>query len=43
MSTGFYESDDALAQYLLFHYGTPEQIAHCYPKREWPVDFRFVA
>lgn len=26
MSLGFYESDEAVAQYLLFHYGTPEQI-----------------
>jgi putative 4-mercaptohistidine N1-methyltranferase len=26
MSTGFYESDAAVEQYLLFHYGTPEQI-----------------
>ena len=26
MSTSFYESDAAVEQYLLFHYGTPEQI-----------------
>ena len=27
MTTPFYESDAALEQYLLFHYGTPEQIS----------------
>jgi putative 4-mercaptohistidine N1-methyltranferase len=32
MSTGFYESDAALAQYLLFHYGTPEQICPLLPE-----------
>ncbi len=26
MSSAFYESDEAIAQYLLFHYGTPEQV-----------------
>ena len=26
MGSGFYESDGAVEQYLLFHYGTPEQI-----------------
>ncbi|MCE0484450.1 MAG: putative 4-mercaptohistidine N1-methyltransferase [Methylacidiphilales bacterium] len=29
--TMFYESDAALAQYLLFHYGTPEQICPLLP------------
>jgi putative 4-mercaptohistidine N1-methyltranferase len=32
MSSGFYESDDAVAQYLLFHYGTPEQICPLLPE-----------
>jgi putative 4-mercaptohistidine N1-methyltranferase len=32
MSTGYYESDEALAQYLLFHYGTPEQICPLLPE-----------
>ncbi|MCE0496755.1 MAG: putative 4-mercaptohistidine N1-methyltransferase [Methylacidiphilales bacterium] len=31
MSTGFYETDAALGQYLLFHYGTPEQICPLLP------------
>jgi putative 4-mercaptohistidine N1-methyltranferase len=31
MSTSFYETDAALAQYLLFHYGTPEQICPLLP------------
>jgi putative 4-mercaptohistidine N1-methyltranferase len=31
MKTGFYESGDALAQYLVFHYGTPEQICPLLP------------
>src|SRR5271170_5023751 len=31
MSTNFYESDAALEQYLLFHYGTPEQICPLLP------------
>src|SRR5471030_3178589 len=31
MTTGFYESDEAVAQYLLFHYGTPEQICPLLP------------
>ena len=26
MSSNFYETNDALSEYLLFHYGTPEQI-----------------
>ena len=32
MSTGFYESDAAVEQYLLFHYGTPEQICPLLPE-----------
>ncbi len=28
----FYESDEAVAQYLLFHYGTPEQICPLLPE-----------
>jgi putative 4-mercaptohistidine N1-methyltranferase len=32
MSTGFYESDAAVAQYFLFHYGTPEQICPLLPE-----------
>jgi putative 4-mercaptohistidine N1-methyltranferase len=32
MSSSFYESDDTVAQYLLFHYGTPEQICPLLPE-----------
>jgi putative 4-mercaptohistidine N1-methyltranferase len=32
MASAFYESDDAVAQYLLFHYGTPEQICPLLPE-----------
>jgi putative 4-mercaptohistidine N1-methyltranferase len=32
MSSEFYESDEAIAQYLLFHYGTPEQICPLLPE-----------
>jgi putative 4-mercaptohistidine N1-methyltranferase len=32
MSTSFYETDAALAQYLLFHYGTPEHICPLLPE-----------
>lgn len=32
MSAGFYESDAAVAQYLLFHYGSPEQICPLLPE-----------
>jgi putative 4-mercaptohistidine N1-methyltranferase len=32
MSTGFYESDAAVEQYLLFHYGTAEQICPLLPE-----------
>jgi putative 4-mercaptohistidine N1-methyltranferase len=31
MTTNFYESDAAVEQYLLFHYGTPEQICPLLP------------
>jgi len=31
MSAGFYETDAALGQYLLFHYGMPEQICPLLP------------
>ncbi len=32
MATPFYESDAAVEQYLLFHYGTPEQICPLLPE-----------
>jgi putative 4-mercaptohistidine N1-methyltranferase len=32
MSAGFYESDAAVEQYLLFHYGAPEQICPLLPE-----------
>jgi putative 4-mercaptohistidine N1-methyltranferase len=32
MTTSFYESDAAIEQYLLFHYGTPEQICPLMPE-----------
>jgi putative 4-mercaptohistidine N1-methyltranferase len=32
MTTSFYETDAALAQYLLFHYGTPAQICPLLPE-----------
>lgn len=32
MSANFYESDAAVEQYLLFHYGTPEQICPLLPE-----------
>jgi putative 4-mercaptohistidine N1-methyltranferase len=32
MTTGFYESDAAVEQYLLFHYGTPEQVCPLVPE-----------
>lgn len=31
MTASFYDSDEALEQYLLFHYGTPEQICPLLP------------
>jgi putative 4-mercaptohistidine N1-methyltranferase len=39
MSAVFYESDDALAQYLLFHYGTPEQICPMLPEARAACEF----
>ena len=39
MSSGFYESDDAVAQYLLFHYGTPEQICPLLPEARTACGF----
>ena len=39
MSTGFYESDAAVAQYLLFHYGTPEQICPLLPEARTACGF----
>jgi putative 4-mercaptohistidine N1-methyltranferase len=32
MTTGFYETDAAVEQYLLFHYGTPAQICPLLPE-----------
>ncbi len=32
MTASFYDSDEAVAQYLLFHYGTPEQICPLLPE-----------
>jgi putative 4-mercaptohistidine N1-methyltranferase len=39
MSTGFYESDAAVEQYLLFHYGTPEQICPLLPEARGACGF----
>ena len=39
MTTGFYESDAALEQYLLFHYGTPEQICPLLPEARTTCGF----
>ena len=39
LSTGFYESDAAVAQYLLFHYGTPEQICPLLPEARMACGF----
>jgi putative 4-mercaptohistidine N1-methyltranferase len=39
MATGFYDSDAALAQYLLFHYGTPEQICPLLPEARGACGF----
>jgi len=38
-STGFYESDAAVEQYLLFHYGTPEQICPLLPEARTACGF----
>lgn len=39
MSENFYESDEAIAQYLLFHYGTPEQICPLMPEARGACGF----
>jgi putative 4-mercaptohistidine N1-methyltranferase len=39
MTTSFYESDAALEQYLLFHYGTPEQICPLLPEARTACGF----
>jgi putative 4-mercaptohistidine N1-methyltranferase len=39
MAAGFYDSDAALAQYLLFHYGTPEQICPLLPEARGACGF----
>lgn len=39
MGANFYESDEAVAQYLLFHYGTPEQICPLMPEARGACGF----
>ena len=39
MTTGFYETDAAVEQYLLFHYGTPEQICPVLPEARTACGF----
>ena len=39
MTTGFYESDAAVEQYLLFHYGTPGQICPLLPDARMACGF----
>jgi len=39
MSGGFYESDAAVQQYLLFHFGTPEQICPLLPEARTACGF----
>src|SRR5271154_2912348 len=39
MSAGFYESDAAVEQYLLFHYGMPEQICPLLPEARTACGF----
>jgi putative 4-mercaptohistidine N1-methyltranferase len=39
MTTGFYESDAAVEQYLLFHYGAPEQICPLLPEARTACGF----
>lgn len=39
MSSNFYESDAAVEQYLLFHYGTPEQICPLLPEARTACGF----
>lgn len=39
MTAGFYESDAAVEQYLLFHFGTPEQICPLLPEARTACGF----
>src|SRR5277367_1204318 len=39
MAIGFYESDAGVEQYLLFHYGTPEQICPLLPEARTACGF----
>jgi len=39
MNVPFYDTDEALAQYLLFHYGTPEQICPLIPEARGACGF----
>src|SRR5476651_2001332 len=39
MAAGFYESDAAVEQYLLFHYGTPKQICPLLPEARTACGF----
>jgi putative 4-mercaptohistidine N1-methyltranferase len=39
MTSSFYDSDEAVAQYLLFHYGTPEQICPLLPEARGACGF----
>ena len=39
MTTGFYDSDAAVEQYLLFHYGTPEQVCPLLPEARTACGF----
>jgi putative 4-mercaptohistidine N1-methyltranferase len=39
MTASFYDTDEALAQYLLFHYGTPEQVCPLLPEARGACGF----
>jgi putative 4-mercaptohistidine N1-methyltranferase len=39
MTSSFYDTDEALAQYLLFHYGTPEQVCPLLPEARGACGF----
>src|SRR5271156_3461674 len=39
MATDFYESDAAVEQYLLFHYGSPEQVCPLLPEARTACGF----
>jgi putative 4-mercaptohistidine N1-methyltranferase len=39
MISSFYDTDEALAQYLLFHYGTPEQVCPLLPEARGACGF----